>query len=113
MFYRLALTLMDHTSFAIVPSTMSIPSSSFGPWVPDLNLNKSVEPMPDTAQKYFLTSKSSFSTLSNLFFLHMHSRKQPTCDKILKPYESNEEVVKSISLIISETHFFHCFLLFF
>ena len=47
-------------------------SSSFRPWVPNLNLNKSLEPMSETPCKYFLHSKSSFNslyTLNLLFFM--------------------------------------------
>ena len=86
MFYRLSLTLTKHTSFTIVPSTMSTYCSSFKPWVLDINLNKSLEPMSDldTPYKYFLHSKSSFNSICPQFILLTHSRMQPTFDKILK-----------------------------
>ena len=75
--------------------------------------------MSETPCKYFLHSKSSFNSLYtlNLLFLHI-----PEC-KLLKTkflnalfilytasLEPSEIEVRSISLIISKTHFFHCFL---
>ena len=98
---------------------LCLPSSSVRPRVPDLNLNKSLEPMSKTPCKYFLHSKSSFNSLYtlNFFFLHI-----PEC-KLLKTkflnalfildtasLEPSEVEVRSLSLIISKTHFFHCFL---
>ena len=52
---------------------LCLPSYSFRPWVPDLNLNESLEPMSETPFKYFLHSKSSFNSLYtlNLLFLHI------------------------------------------
>ena len=54
---------------------------NFRPWVPDLNLNKSLEPMSETPCKYFLHSKSSFNSLYtlNLLFLDI-----PECKLLLK-----------------------------
>ena len=64
------------TSFTAVSSTMSTYSSSFRPWVPDLNLNKSLESILETPCKYFLHSKFSFNSLCtlNLLFLHIPKR---------------------------------------
>ena len=42
---------------------LCLPSSSFRPWVPDLNLIKSLEPMSETPCKYFLHLKSSVNSL--------------------------------------------------
>ena len=100
--------------------SVCLPNSSFRPWVPDLNLNKSLKPMSDNPCKYFLHSKSSFNSLYyalNPLFLHI-----PECNLLLTKFlnalfiqdtasfEPSEVEVRSISLITSKTHFFHCFL---
>ena len=98
---------------------MCLPSSLLRPCVLDLNLNKSLEPMSKTQFKYFLHSKSSFNSLYtlNLLFLHI-----PECKLLITKFlnalfilntaslEPSEVEVRSISLIISKTQFFHCFL---
>ena len=87
---------------------------------PEIPNNRGYTPlMSETPCKYFLHSKSSFNSLYtlNLLFLHI-----PEC-KLLKTkflntlfildtasLEPSEVEVRSISLIISKTHFFHCFL---
>ena len=93
---------------------LCLPSSSFRPWVPDLNLNKSLEPVSETPCKYFLRSKSSFNSIYTLI---------PECKLLITKFlnalfildtasslEPSEVEVRSISLIISKTQFFHCFL---
>ena len=118
MLYRLALTLTKKQALLLF-LILCLPSSSFRPWVPDLNLNKSLEPMSETPCKYFLHSKSSFNSLYtlNLLFLHIQE-----CKLLLTKFlnalfilstaslEPSEIEVTSISLIISKTHFFHWFL---
>ena len=118
MLYRFALTLTKKQALLLFLE-LCLPSSSFRPWVPDLNLNKSLEPMSKTPCKYFLHSKSSFNYLYTLSLLFLHI---PKC-KLFKTkflntlfildtasLEPSEIEVRSISLIISKTHFFHCFL---
>ena len=75
--------------------------------------------MSETQCKYFLLSKSSVNSLYtlNLLFLHI-----PECKLLITKFlnalfildtaslEPSEVEVRSISLIISKTHFFHCFL---
>ena len=63
---------------------LCLPSSSFRPWVPDLNLNKSLEPMSETPCKYFLHLKSSFQLPIYSQFILTHSRMQTTYNIILK-----------------------------
>ena len=115
MLYRFTLTLTKKTSFTIVFRTeLCLPSSSFRPWVPDLNLNKSLEPISETPCKYFLHSKSSVNSLytHNLLFLHI-----PECKLLITKFlnallildtaslEPSEVEVRSISLIVSKTQF--------
>ena len=83
MFYRFALTLTKKQALLLFLE-LCLPSSSFRPWVPDLNLNKSLEPMSETPCKYFLHSKSSVNSLYSQFTLLTHSRMQTTYNKILK-----------------------------
>ena len=90
------------TSFTTVSIVLCLPSSSFRPWVPDLNWNnKSLEPMSETLDqcKYFLHSKSSYKKFLNALFVQDTASLEPS-----------EVEVKSISLIISKTRFFHYFL---
>ena len=75
--------------------------------------------MSETPCKYFLHSKSSFNSLYtlNLLFLHI-----PECKLLITKFlnalfilntaslEPSEVGVRSTSLIISKTHFFHCFI---
>ena len=75
--------------------------------------------MSETPCKYCLHSKSSVNSLYtlNLLFLHI-----PECKLLITKFlnalfildtaslEPSEVEVRSISLIISKTHFFHCFL---
>ena len=61
MLYRFALTLTKKQVLLLFLE-LCLPSSSFRQWVPDLNLNKSLEPMSETPCKYFLHSKSSFNS---------------------------------------------------
>ena len=75
--------------------------------------------MSETPCKYFLHSKCSVNSLYtlNLLFLHI-----PECKLFITKFlnalfildtaslEPSEVEVRSISLIISKTHFFHCFL---
>ena len=121
MLYRFALTLTKKKQALLLFLELCLPiaSSSFRPWVPDLNLNESLEPMSETPCKYFLHSKSSVNSLYtlNLLFLHI-----PECKLFITKFlnalfildtaslEPSEVEVRSISLIISKTHFFHCFL---
>ena len=70
MFYRLILTLTNTQALPLF-LVLCLPSSSFKPWVPDLNLNKSLEPMSDTPYKYFLHSKSSFNSLY-MQYIYIH-----------------------------------------
>ena len=52
--------LMTHsqkTQALLLFLVLCLPSSSFKPWVPDLNLNKSLEAMSETPYKYFLALK--------------------------------------------------------
>ena len=117
MFYRHTHTHTHKKQALLLFLVLCLPSSSFKAWVSDLNLNKGLEPMSDTSYKYFLHSKTSFNSLYslNLFFLHA-----PECNLLVTEFldalfiydkaslESSEEEVKSMSLLISETH---CFLL--
>ena len=85
MFYRLVITATKKTSSAIVPSTINVhvclPSCSFRPWVPDLNLYKSLEPISTSCtQNLLLTLYTVHSQLTLL----THSRLQPIYNKILK-----------------------------
>ena len=70
-------------------------SSSFRPWVPDLNLKKSLEPMSETPCKYFLHSKSSFNSLYtlNLFFLHI-----PECKLLITKFLNELFILDTASL---------------
>ena len=120
MLYRFALTLTKKQALLLFLE-LCLPSSSFRPWVPDLNLNKSLEPMSETLCKYFLHSKSSINSLYTLNLLFSHI---PECKLLITKFlnalfvldtaslePSEVEVTcRSISLIISKTHFFHCFL---
>ena len=99
---------------------LCLPSSSFRPWVPDLNLIKSLEPMSETQCLVLLALKIFFQlSIYSQFFLLSHSRMQTIYNKILKciiyaqytaSLEPSEVEVRSISLIISKTQFFYCFL---
>ena len=98
---------------------MSISSSSFSLWVPDRNLNKSLEPMSEIPCKYFLYSKSSFNSLYMLSIYCSHTFQNATYIPVTKFLNalsiqntaSSKVEVRSISLtVISKTHFFHCFL---
>ena len=53
------------TSFTTVSSIVYLVPLifSFRPWVPDQNMNKSLEPMSEIPCKYLLHSKSSFNSL--------------------------------------------------
>ena len=124
MLYRLAITLTKKKQASLLFLVLCLNSSSFRPWVPDLNLKKKIEPMSETP--YFLHSKSSFNSLYTLsiLFLHIKECNLQTCTynkfltemhylykiQLLYIIEPSEVEVKSISLIISKTHFFHCFL---
>ena len=60
--------LQSHSNkLSIVPCIthlhVCLPSSSIRPWIPDLNLSKSLEPMSETPRKYFLHLKSSFNCI--------------------------------------------------
>ena len=85
MLYRFVLTLTKKQALLLFLE-LCLPGSSFRPWVPDLNLNKSLEPMLETPCKYFLHSKSSFNSLYlySQFTLLTHSRMLTTYNKILK-----------------------------
>ena len=119
MLYRFTFTLTKNTSFTLLFLELCLPSSSFRPWVPDLNLNKSLEPMSETPCKYFLHSKSSVNSLYTLNLLYLHIQE---CKLLVTKFlnalfildtaslEPSEVEVRSISLIISKTQFFHCFL---
>ena len=119
MLYRLTLILTKKQALLLFLG-LCLPSSSFRPWVPDLNLNKSLEPMSETpcTCMYFCTQNllSTLYTL-NLLFLYI-----PECKLLLTKslnalfiqdtasLEPSEVEVRPISLIISKIHFFHCFL---
>ena len=86
LFYRLALTptiwLQNTYSFTIVTIVLCLPSSSFRPWVPDLNLSKS---HVKRSIQVLLALKILFQlSIHSQRILFTHSRMQPTCDKILK-----------------------------
>ena len=74
MLYRLTLTLTKKQALLLFLVLCL-------PWVPDLNLNKSLEP----PCKYFLHSKSSFNSLYsytlNLLFLHI-----PECKLLITKF---------------------------
>ena len=111
-------TITKDTRFATVPSIMStyvVQTKGFS----DLILNKSLEPMSETPCNYFLHSKSSFNSL-HVGFQYLHLEHDLPVTKFLNflykirflQWNSvSEGEVKSISHIISEKHFFHCFLL--
>ena len=75
MLYRLALTLTEKkTSFTFL----------FRPWVPDLNLNKSLEPMSETPCKpVLLALKIFFNSLYTLNSLFLHI---PECNLLITKF---------------------------
>ena len=102
-----------HEKSLLLFLVLSLLISSFRPLVPDLNLNKRLEPMSEIPCKYFLHSKFYFNSLYslNLLFLHI-----PECKLLLTKFqnallfiqdtaslEPSEVEVRSISLIISKT----------